>query len=49
MEDFVNARIFKIDAQFVRNIKDMGFDADNFEHLVKTSSHYLMIPYILIE
>ena len=37
MEDLVKARIFKIDAQFVRNIKDMGFGADNFEHLVKYS------------
>ena len=34
-EDIVKARIFKIDAEYVRQIKDMGFGVTDFENLVK--------------
>jgi hypothetical protein len=37
MEDLVKARIFKIDADFVRQATQMGFDKQPFESLVKMS------------
>jgi hypothetical protein len=35
MEDLVKARIFKIDADYVRQVHDMGFADSDFEGLVK--------------
>jgi hypothetical protein len=35
MVDLVKARIFKIDADYVKQIHDMGLDNDDFEGLVK--------------
>ena len=35
MEDLVKARIFKIDADYVRQVHDMGFADSDFEELVK--------------
>jgi hypothetical protein len=35
MEELVKARIFKIDADYVRQVHEMGFASNDFEEMVK--------------
>ena len=41
MEDLVKARIFKIDADYVRQVREMGFDKEDFEGLAKAIDPYI--------